>query len=145
MWNGTQCETMSIGNRRKMVIDTHIFLWYITDSPAMPENVKQRLASNPQDIFVPSVCFWELLMLTEKGRITFGRVDPKMHLRENLIQTGFHEVSLNSEIAMLSRTLPFAHEDPADRFIAATAHALNMPLMTYDRKLQQLPWLKTIS
>jgi PIN domain nuclease of toxin-antitoxin system len=128
-----------------MVIDTHVFLWYITDRPELPKDIKTLLASHPKDVYISSICFWELLLLTERGRISFGRTDPKIYLGENLIRSGFQEIGLNSEIAMLSRTLSFKHNDPADRFIAATASYLNLPLITYDQKLLQLPWLKTIS
>ena len=47
-------------------------------------------------------------------------------------------------MAIAARTLTFNHEDPADRFIGATAHVLGVPLATADPKLHNLPWLKTI-
>ena len=128
-----------------MVIDTHVFLWYINNAHDLPSHIKDLMASQPENIYVPSICFWELMFLHEKGRLRFNRVDPKIYLRENLLRTGFQEITLTLEMAMLSRTLPFAHGDPADRFIAATANAMNMPLITYDQKLIDLPWLKTIS
>lgn len=128
-----------------MVIDTHVFLWYINNDPALPSDIKNLMTRQPENIYVPSICFWELIFLHEKGRLQFARVDPKIYLRENLLHTGFQEVTLTSEMAMLSRTLPFTHGDLADWFIAATANAMSMPLITYDQKLIQLPWLKTIS
>ena len=53
-------------------------------------------------------------------------------------------IPLDLEIALLSRSLPYRHEDPADRFIAATAHRLGVPLATSDARLLGLPWLLTL-
>jgi PIN domain nuclease of toxin-antitoxin system len=50
-----------------------------------------------------------------------------------------------SNIAYLSRSLQFDHADPIDRFIAATAFQLNIPLVTADASLQKLSWLKVVS
>lgn len=53
-------------------------------------------------------------------------------------------VPIDSEIALKSRILPFGHDDPADRFIGATAFCLQCPLATVDTKLAGLPFLTTI-
>jgi PIN domain nuclease of toxin-antitoxin system len=50
-------------------------------------------------------------------------------------------VDLSKEIAILSRTLLFKHEGRADRFIAATAFHLSVPLATSDERLIALPWM----
>ena len=36
------------------------------------------------------------------------------------------------------------HDDPADRFIAATSLDLKAPLLTKDRLLHDLEWLQTV-
>lgn len=128
-----------------MVIDTHIFLWFLQDDQRLSQSLKAEFISRPGDVYVSSISFWELMMLAERGRIGFVDVDPAKHLREGLRASGFKEVPVNSEIAFLSRTLEFLHADPADRFIAATAQYLNTSLVTVDGNLIQLPWLKTVS
>ena len=47
------------------------------------------------------------------------------------------EASLTHEIAMMSRQLTFAHEDPVDRFLAATARVMELTLVTADERLLQ--------
>lgn len=54
-------------------------------------------------------------------------------------------VPVDTDITILSRTLAFKHDDPADRIIAATAYKAAQPLATLDEKLTSLPWLVTIS
>lgn len=45
------------------------------------------------------------------------------------------EAPLTHEIAMVSRRLSLTHQDPADRFIAATAHVMGLTLVTADEQL----------
>ncbi|MBS1703226.1 MAG: type II toxin-antitoxin system VapC family toxin [Armatimonadetes bacterium] len=127
-----------------MVLDTHSFLWYCLDDPALPPATKLHLSQNTEAVFVPSIVIWEIVMLAQKGRLNIGSTSPDQFARGLLSRSRFKEVPLNSEIAILSRILPFHHEDPADRFIAATAHFLRMPLVTEDKSLTGLSWLNTI-
>ena len=127
-----------------MVLDTHIFLWFDTGDPRLDDALRERMEAEPWAVFVPSICFWESLMLVQKGRLDLGPNDPINKLESFMEKTGFKEAPLTSEIAMLSRTLEFNHEDPADRFIAATARAMGLPLATADVRLKSLPWLQTI-
>lgn len=111
----------------------------------LSNKVKDLLELEPKKVYVPSICFWEIVISAQKGRLKIGSERPDTFARSLLVRSGFTEVVMNSEIAILSRTLDFVHEDPADRFIAATAKHLNMPLATVDPNLTRLPWLSTIS
>ena len=51
---------------------------------------------------------------------------------------------ITAEIAVLSQSDMFAHGDPADRLIAATARLHRAPLMTSDVKLRKLKEVATI-
>ncbi len=55
------------------------------------------------------------------------------------------EAVLNNEIALLSRQIDLPHQDPADRFIAATAVFYQLTLATVDSNLTSSSWLKTVS
>ena len=126
-----------------MVLDTHVFFWYILGDPRLPSQTRDQMTLRPEGVYVPSVCMWELMMLIQRGRVGFQRKgDAGQQLKKRLREAGFQEAPLTTDIAILSRTLPFTHEDPADRFIAATARALGFPLATSDQKLRSLGWLK---
>ena len=46
-----------------------------------------------------------------------------------------HEAPLNHEVALASRAITVGHEDPADRFLAATAAIYDLVLATADARL----------
>jgi len=125
-----------------IVLDTHVFIWYLLNDAQLPTVIRDQLAANPEDVLVPSICFWEAILLCQRGSLSFGPEAPQQILKQQLQSVGFKEVPLTAEMAMLSRTLPFDHDDPADRFIVATAHALKAKLATSDRRLRNLPWVK---
>ena len=128
-----------------MAIDTHILVWYAENNPQLNPEVRDKLNDDQRNVVVSAVLLWELMLFVEKGRIDAKGKTPEDYATSLFERSGFKEVPLTASMAVLSRSLPFRHEDPADRFIAATAISLNLPLVTYDQKLIQLPWLKTIS
>ncbi len=127
-----------------IVLDTHMFLWYVAGDERLTATVKKALEDNPGEVWVPTICLWEALILAERGRIEIKDENPGAALRRWIQQAGFQEAPLTGEIALLSRTLAFEHSDPADRFIAATAHALGARLATADDRLRKLDWIALI-
>lgn len=125
-----------------IVVDTHIFLWFVEDNAKLDNSLQKRLEAHPEKVLLPSICLWEAMLLAQRGRIRPNVDDWEAALRKYVQVTGFVEVQLSHQIALLSRTLDFHHEDPADRFIAATAFAYDAELATVDERLRQLKWIK---
>ncbi|HRK20463.1 MAG TPA: type II toxin-antitoxin system VapC family toxin [Fimbriimonadaceae bacterium] len=126
-----------------MILDTHVWLWYLEANENLRQSIKSAILEGSQDCLVSSISVWEVLLLHEKGRYSLGP-NPVQRVREMLTAPGISVADLTAEIAILSRSLPFNHDDPADRFIAATAKAYGLPLATDDVNLRSLKWLKTI-
>lgn len=57
----------------------------------------------------------------------------------------FSKPPLTHQIALAARELQFSHEDPADRFIAATAKVLDLTLVTADARLLGLGEIATLA
>ncbi len=126
-----------------IVLDTHVFVWFAQGDQALPEDWRHRIADPSSEVVVPSIVVWEAILLTEKGVLkTLG--DPSEAWLRLLRQSGFTDAPLDAATAALSRSLSFDHQDPADRFIAATAYALGAELATVDRRLRALPWLRCL-
>lgn len=102
------------------------------------------MEANPENVYVSAVCIWEICLAHQKGRLGLKFADLKEGVFRMVTAPGFKFIELTPAMAVSARTLEFRHEDPADRFIAATAHVLGVPLATADPLLQNLPWLQTI-
>ena len=127
-----------------IVLDTHAFVWFADDPGSLSRKSRSLIESNMEtgSIFVSSISAWEIMVLSQKGRLEFA-VPAEVWI-ERCEKTGvFNFVPVDNTIARISVTLGL-HSDPADRFIAATAVYLGAILITKDRKLRQSKAVPTL-
>jgi len=72
--------------------------------------------------------------LAKKGRISL-QPDAVTWVNLALKTLKTREAQINHAIAILSRQIPLPHQDPADRFIIATAIYYELTLATVDANL----------
>ena len=118
----------------KLLLDTHIWLWALLDPERLSPAVRAALASGENELWLSPISVWEALLLAERGRI---RVDtaPTEWVERMVRALPRREAALTHDIAVASRQLTLSHEDPADRFLAATAQVLGLTLVTADARL----------
>jgi PIN domain nuclease of toxin-antitoxin system len=118
----------------KLLLDTHIWLW----SLLAPKNLTRRVAGalqNPRnELWLSSISTWEVLVLSERGRIVLTE-SPRTWIDRALQAGPLREAPLTHEIALETFGLKFPHRDPADRFLVATARVLGLTLVTADKRL----------
>jgi PIN domain nuclease of toxin-antitoxin system len=120
----------------KILLDTHIILWLFHEPERIPVPARRVLADLAHELWISPISIWEILILAHRGRLTL-KPDPESWIRASLETAGFREAPLNTEVAIRSRTIALSHEDPADRFLAATAAVFGLTLMTLDRTLRE--------
>jgi PIN domain nuclease of toxin-antitoxin system len=90
------------------------------------------------------ISLWEIAMLIEKGRILPDE-EPLQFLHDVVAANHLTVFQITPEIAFLAAGGAVSmHGDPADRIIAATAKVRKATLLTCDRKLREVPGLKTV-
>ncbi len=127
----------------RLLLDTHIWLWSLTDSARLSRKVSRELLDPRNEIWLSPISVWETLILARKGRLILDE-KPEIWIREALSKGSLKEAGLNHEVAICSATLHFSHQDPADRFLAATAIVYDLTLVTADERLlrsRQFPTL----
>lgn len=126
-----------------LLLDTHVLVWFLLADPRLPMEDVGRLRSDETVRWVSPVSVWEILLLAEHGRLVLP--GPAVGwLSQELAAGPFREAQLTWEIAMECRRLPFTYEDPADRFLAATARVNGLTLMTADAKLKALKGVQVL-
>ena len=121
-----------------LLLDTHIWLWSLLDPPQLSSRARRALTEPSNTLALSPVSVWEALVLAEKGRVLL-RPDPWSWIRTALTVRPMHEIPVTFGIAFGSRSIRLGHDDPADRFIAATAMIHRLTLVTADRSLLQCP------
>lgn len=118
----------------KLLLDTHIWLW----SQVEPARLGSRLASALEDpdveLWLSPISVWEALILVRKGRVA-AEGNPSVWLGGLLAALPLRDAPLTREVALRSRSIDLPQQDPADRFIAASAAVHDLTLATADERL----------
>jgi PIN domain nuclease of toxin-antitoxin system len=128
----------------KLLLDTHIWLWYALGNPQLSVNLRTIIAASTTELWLSPISLWEVLLLAEKGRISLN-ADPADWIDQSIKAMTLQEAPLNHQVAILSRQIELSHQDPADRFLAATALHYQLQLATVDARLTEATWLPTVS
>jgi len=118
----------------KLLLDTHIWLWALLEPELLAAPVRDALQSPENELWLSPVSVWEATMLAERGRVVVTS-DVQAWVRGLLAALPRREAPLTFEVALMSRRLELAHQDPADRFIAASACVHELTLVTADERL----------
>ena len=118
----------------KILLDTHIWIWYLLGLPKFNRRQLKLLQDDSNELWLSPISVWEVTLLIEKKRLPIA-MPPQHWIKEALQVVHVKEARLSFEIAMLAREIPLEHDDPADRFIAATAIKHGLHLMTADKRL----------
>jgi PIN domain nuclease of toxin-antitoxin system len=124
-----------------VVLDTHVAVWWASDPTRLGRAVRARLGAEDR-LGIPTIVFWEVALLVRRRRLDLG-----MPVTDwaGAIQSvpRVETLPLTAEIAVEADALRM-HPDPADRFIVATALRYDVPLVSKDRLLRSLRFVKTI-
>ena len=118
----------------KILLDTHTWIWYLLGDSRLSPKHKRCIEGADNDVLLSSISIWEAHLLIEKGRLVVDQ-SAGVWIQNALRTLPVREVPLTFAVAARSRALRMEHEDPADRFIAATAIEMKIPLLTSDEKM----------
>ena len=118
----------------KLLLDTHVILWSAAEPEKLPAKIAGELEEESNELWFSSISVWEILLLAEKGRVVV-KADHEKSIRKMFKKLPFREAVINQEVAIQSRKINLPHQDPADRFLVATAIVYDLTLVTADRRL----------
>jgi PIN domain nuclease of toxin-antitoxin system len=118
----------------KLLLDTHIWIWSHVEPERLSHTVASALVASENELWLSPISVWEFLLLAERGRLILSG-SAQDWMEAAWARAPLHEAPLNREIAIRSRAVRVPHQDPADRFIAATAEVYELTLVTGDANL----------
>lgn len=118
----------------RLLLDTHIWLWCALEPARLSRRVSRAMVDPKNELWLSPMSVWETLVLARKERLTLDP-SPEQWVRRALGELPIHEAHVNHEVAIRSAALRLGHDDPADRFLVATALVHDMTLVTADRSL----------
>ena len=115
----------------RILIDTHVLLWCLEDSPKLTAAARRLIEDPDNEIYVSKATAWEIEIKRMLGKLTIA--DDFMER----IEEGFSWLSIELRHIKELRTLPPIHRDPFDRMLVAQAKCESMTLLSHDDILPQ--------
>ena len=119
-----------------IVLDTHAWLWWLSDPDRLSPLARDAVAQ-ASTVGVSTLSAWEVATLVRRERISLDR-DVRDWVRRALSEERVEAIAPDADVAIAAALLDGSSfpGDPADRFIFATAQALDAPLVTRDARLR---------
>jgi PIN domain nuclease of toxin-antitoxin system len=115
----------------RLLLDTHIVLWWLADNPTLSDEIKAMIDDEP-DVFVSPVTIWELTI-----KQAIGKLKEPTDLPEQVRDSGVNERKITFQHAIAAGRLPLIHRDPFDRMLIAQARCDDLTLVTRDADIQR--------
>lgn len=126
-----------------ILLDTCTLIWFIGDQSLLSSKAKSSLQENARNLFVSGISAFEIARLVKKRKITLP-ASPLRWFYAALQEQQIQEISLSTYFMFLAEDLPDIHQDPADRFLIATALAYDLTIVTPDQTIAKYPHVKTM-
>lgn len=115
----------------RVLLDTHIYLWWLLDSPRLPDGAAEVIADGTTMVGVSAASIWEASIKSALGRLDLDGID----LVDEVGRNGFVELGVSAAHGWSAGRLPPHHGDPFDRLLVAQAHHEQLLLVTDDEML----------
>lgn len=121
-----------------LLLDTHIFLWYISGDAKLSADMIDAIRNPANGIYLSTVSLWEAIVKHRIGKLSLPQ-PPEIYLPE---QRERHQISSlpldEASVSQLGR-LPSLHRDPFDRMLVCQAIEHSLTLATVDNLIRAYP------
>jgi PIN domain nuclease of toxin-antitoxin system len=114
-----------------MLLDTHIFLWWLFDDKRLSASLRERIADPEQRILVSAASVWEISIKFRIGKLP-GAAEVAHDTPVWITKAGFEPLSILPVHAQLAGSWDIPHRDPFDRMLAAQAKLEELSLASVD-------------
>ena len=115
----------------KYLLDTHIFLWWITDNPKLQKITRDLISDKSNELFLSSASLWEIMIKSKLSKIDLPD-DPKTYLKKQVQINSINILNITMEHSLETYDLPEIHKDPFDRMLIAQARIEKLTIVTTD-------------
>jgi PIN domain nuclease of toxin-antitoxin system len=117
----------------RVLIDTHVFIWWTSDVKKLSKTVSDLLQSPDIEIVLSIVSIWEMQIKSSLGKLEFRIELPKL-VQEQIDRNRIEILPLTLSHIYALTNLPNHHRDPFDRILIAQSMETGLQLVSIDRK-----------
>jgi len=118
----------------RALLDTHAFLWWITNDPRLSRKVREIISDGENELFLSVASGWEMAIKAGLGRL---QLPPNLEhfILEQMALNAIESLPVQMSHALHVYKLPAHHRDPFDRMLIAQAQLENLPILTVDPQI----------
>jgi PIN domain nuclease of toxin-antitoxin system len=120
----------------KVLIDTHVLLWGLTEESKLSPDVRSLLPK--ADVWVSVASVWEIITKVQIGKMVLPRPVGSF-LTAKLAANGVSVLPVGLNHVLRIESLELHHRDPFDRILIAQSLEENLPLVTADPAFEKYP------
>ncbi|MGY6528644.1 MAG: type II toxin-antitoxin system VapC family toxin [Cyanobacterium sp.] len=126
----------------QFLLDTHTFLWFISDSEEIPEHLFNLLESDV-DLLLSIASLWEIAIKVSINKLILPQ-DYQEFIGQQIKINDIEILPISLSHLNIITTLPLHHKDPFDRLIIAQGIEENITIITRDSVFDSYTEIKTI-
>ena len=127
----------------RLLLDTHIFLWYIANDKRLTPAWSQAIRDLDNEVYLSVVSLWEAIIKYTTGKLLLPEAPetyiPRLREYHQIISLSVEEV----DVAQVA-TLPLLHGDPFDRLLIGQAIQHGLTLVTVDAAIRAYPTVSVL-
>lgn len=100
----------------RILLDTHMLIWWLDDDPALPDATRVALADPRDEVLVSSISLAEMSIKSSLGKLRAPWIPDEL-----LDENGLSLLPFTTDHARRLVDLPHHHRDPFDRMLIAQA------------------------
>jgi PIN domain nuclease of toxin-antitoxin system len=121
-----------------LLLDTHAFLWWVTDDAKLSPIARQAIANPDNTVFFSVVSAWEITIKQGTGKLTLPE-PAETYIPSRLKSNQFSTLPVHLFHVLQIASLPDLHRDPFDRLLVAQSQVESIPIISIDQFVVQYP------
>ena len=122
----------------RALLDTHAFLWWITDDSRLSLRARETLADGRNDLFFSAASGWEIAIKANLGKVEVPD-DLERFLAEQLSRNAIQVLPIYLSHTLHAYSLPDHHRDPFDRLLISQALLEKLTVLSADPQIARYP------
>jgi len=125
----------------KIILDTHIFLWFITNNKRLADKYYDAISNQDNEIYLSVVSVWEATIKYQLGKLPLPE-SPEIYLPQQRERHLISSLSIAETTITQLAKLPPLHNDPFDRLLLCQSLEHDLIIMTEDKAILSYPMVK---
>jgi PIN domain nuclease of toxin-antitoxin system len=122
----------------RLLLDTHVFLWFISADGKLPSNWRDAIRDPENQVYLSVVSLWETIIKNAIGKLPLPE-RPETYIPKHRARHQIESFPLDERSVSHLADLPAIHKDPFDRMLVCQAIEHDLTVMTVDEVFERYP------